>query len=164
MSLQCQLFLGGAQLSFLGGRPKRGIPAPSPRYPSFSVGVNLASAPNMEQLSGSPARIFSGQLQVPQGSRDFVAVLSSFCMSHLSKSGLGAGAARLHSAWAHVAKERAGWPGGRRGDAEGKRDGDRDRIGLSRMRQDLHLILPTHTSLLPDISDHLPCLTLTSYL
>lgn len=30
-------FLGGAQLSLLGGRPKRGIPVPSPRCPSCSV-------------------------------------------------------------------------------------------------------------------------------
>lgn len=90
---------------------------------------------------------------------------SSFCMSHLSKSGLGAGAARLHSAQAHVAKEREGRPGGRRGergDADGKGDGDRERFG--RVRQYLHLILPTHTSLLPDIPDCLPYLTLTSHM
>lgn len=159
--------MGGAQRSLLGGRPKRNIPASSPRCLSALWGAPglpplLTWSSSLHPLRGSSQGSHCRCHRAPETSWQFS--LPSFCMSHLSKSGLGAGAAGLYSAWAHGAKEKEGRRGGRRGgrgDAEGKGDGDRERFG--RVRQCLHLILPTHTSLLPDIPDHLPCVTPTSH-
>lgn len=63
-----------------------------------------APSPDLEQLSGSPARIL-GKLQVPQDSKDFVAVLTPIFL-HESSFQKWLRSRRLPSAWAHVAKGR----------------------------------------------------------
>lgn len=127
VNLQCQLFGWGS--ADPPGRET--IPAPSPGCLSCSVGApGLISIPPPPAAFWIPCedllRAAAGTIGLQRGSGQFS---RPSCMSHLSKSGLGAGAARLHSAWAHVAKEREGRPGGRRGGREEMQEGTEVEIG-----------------------------------
>lgn len=150
MSLSCQL--AGAQLCLLGGRLKA---------EHAGVFTNVAQLP----CGSSHCSCRDGRVPVTSWPFSF----PSFSMSHVSKSGVGTGAARLR--WWGPWSQREGRQGGDQERKEGREEmqggkgsGDREGFGLERVKQ-----YPLGSSCLcfsspVGVPDHLPCLRSTSHL